>query len=324
MQGSGLLGMVTGALGGLFGAFAGLFMGIWGAWYGYKTNLKSARSPRERTFHQRYGLFWLIVFALYATPVLVAVTVYSDIQQSPRALAFVIAVGTLLLIPTMMASTAYSRRRIEAIRIEDGTIDQPVDVTGFPNWVRRLQIPRVYESKARLLGIPLVSIQFSGQLTAKNVFRPAFGWIAFGDVAYGILFAFGGITVGGIAIGGGSIGLISLGGMAVGVVSMGGTGVGVWALGGAAFGWLAFGGLAVGWKAAVGGVAVAREFAVGGVTLARHADDEVAKAFVEGSGFFGLGEVVFTPWTPWIMMVVVFLFIYVLQRVGPKDVVEEN
>lgn len=140
-----------------------------------------------------------------------------------------------------------------------------------------------------------------------------------GDLAYGVLFAFGSIAVGGIAVGAGAVGLLSLGGFAIGVLSLGGAGVGVWALGGVALGWIAFGGLAIAWKAAVGGIALARQFAVGGPSLAIHANDEIAKAFVEQDRFFQLGEIVFGPWTPWIGVAMVMMFVYVFQRLGPKQ-----
>ncbi len=82
-----------------------------------------------------------------------------------------------------------------------------------------------WTSRWRLLGLPLVDIQFSdiGRTSSPSTRRHAMGWIAFGDQATGILLAIGGLAQGGIAIGGLAIGAVALGGL-----SMGGLAVGDW------------------------------------------------------------------------------------------------
>lgn len=80
------------------------------------------------------------------------------------------------------------------------------------------------------------------------------GWIAIGDMAFGVLFASGGVAMGGIAFGGLSLGMLSLGGVALGG----------FAFGGMAIGYVAIGGLAVAYQMAVGGAALAGKLAVGG------------------------------------------------------------
>ncbi len=142
---------------------------------------------------------------------------------------------------------------------------------------------REYKSKLTLLGLPLIHIA-SGMGHRRLVAK---GWIAVGDTAYGVLFAAGGIAVGGIAVGGLSLGVVSLAGMALGVFAFGGGAVGVWAIGGLAVGVFAMGGVAIAWKAAAGGLAVAYEFAQGGGAFASHANDAVARHYMECSPFFG-------------------------------------
>ena len=115
-----------------------------------------------------------------------------------------------------------------------------------------------YRSGATLLGLPLVHIAMSSVVDGRFRRGVATGWIAIGDVAFGILFASGGIAIGGI----------SLGGVAVGVLSIGGLAVGALALGGVARGIVAIGGAAVAWYAAIGGLAVASHYAAGGVAIA--------------------------------------------------------
>jgi hypothetical protein len=139
-----------------------------------------------------------------------------------------------------------------------------------------------YRSKLVLFGLPLVHIRLRGGLDRG----PVKAWIAAGDSAIGVIFAFGAVAIAPISFGGLAAGLLTLGGFAVGIVSFGGFSIGAWALGGLAAGWQAFGGCAIGWQAADGGVAVARAFAVGSVVLAPHANDPAAQAFVRDTPFF--------------------------------------
>jgi hypothetical protein len=88
----------------------------------------------------------------------------------------------------------------------------------------------------------------------------ATAWVAVGDIAIGVLFACGGVALGGISLGGAALGLLPIGGFALGVLAVGGLALGVVAVGGAA----------LAWYAAIGGLAVAHEYAIGGVALARN------------------------------------------------------
>ena len=131
-----------------------------------------------------------------------------------------------------------------------------------------------YTSRTRVLGLPLVHVAIGGTDGAtRGIAR---GWIAVGDIAFGVLFALGGVAVGGVSVGGASLGVLSVAGAAFGVWALGGLAVGVFALGGAAFAW---------W-AADGGLAVATEFARGGEASARHVNDVEASRYFEGSSFF--------------------------------------
>ena len=115
-----------------------------------------------------------------------------------------------------------------------------------------------YRSATSLLGVPLVHIAIGPPGDGRSRRGIASGWIAIGDVAFGVLFAAGGLAFGGISFGGLSLGLLSLGGLAIGLAGIGGLAVGLVAVGGAAFGWhLAFGGFAIAHDLAGGGYASA-------------------------------------------------------------------
>jgi hypothetical protein len=143
---------------------------------------------------------------------------------------------------------------------------------------REKQILVSYRSRFELLGLPFVHVamgRMDNGVWKRGVAR---GWIAVGDVAFGILFSFGGIAFGGFA----------LGGLALGAVTLGGLAVGGYAIGGLALGYLAMGGLAVAYQGALGGAAIAKEFAIGGLAIAEHPNDTAAeKFFSEGRASVG-------------------------------------
>jgi hypothetical protein len=133
-----------------------------------------------------------------------------------------------------------------------------------------------YRSALAPLGVPLVHVAIGGP-RGRGIAR---GWIAIGDVAFGVVAALGGLAVGGVALGGLGVGAIALGGLAVGGLATGGLAVGV----------LAVGGGAIGLVGALGGLAVARDVAVGGVAIAAHANDAVARELVAHGGYFDAGR----------------------------------
>lgn len=132
-----------------------------------------------------------------------------------------------------------------------------------------------YRSKTSLLGLPLVHVAAGAIRDGRPVRGIARGWIAIGDISFGVLLSVGGIAFGGLAFGGMAIGVLSLGGLAVGAM----------AVGGGAVGYLAAGGAAVAFRAALGGLAIARDYALGGGAVARHANDEAARRFFEDDLF---------------------------------------
>ena len=127
----------------------------------------------------------------------------------------------------------------------------------------------------KLLGVPLVHIRFSSPDEGE---RPVFGWLAGGDRAYGLLFAWGGYAVAPFSIGAIAIGLFAIGSLSIGVISFGTAAVGLLAVGCMSVGVKAFAWLsALGWDgAAGGGFAIARTAAEGPVAFAQHANDAVA------------------------------------------------
>ena len=135
-----------------------------------------------------------------------------------------------------------------------------------------------YISKSSCCGLPLVHIAIIGD--GNNKRGIAKGWIAIGDISFGVLFSFGGVAIGGIAIGGLSLGILSIAGVALGLFALGGLAVGVYAIGGAA--------IAI--YSAYGGFAAAFKYAIGGAAFAEQANTELAETIIHNSRFFKIGE----------------------------------
>ena len=114
---------------------------------------------------------------------------------------------------------------------------------------------------------------------------PVKAWIAAGNQAVGLLFAFGGVALAPVSMGGFAVGLLSFGGGSVGLISLGGFSLGLWSFGALAFGWQVFGACAIAWNAASGGIAIAHDFAGGGIAHALHANNEAARCALRSSLF---------------------------------------
>jgi hypothetical protein len=135
-----------------------------------------------------------------------------------------------------------------------------------------------YQSSVTLLGLPLVHVAIGPPEGSPGVRGIAKGWIAVGDIAFGVVFALGGLAFGGL----------SVGGLSVGVVALAGVSIGVWSVGGLALGAFALGGAAIALWAASGGLAIASQYALGGLAIGANANTDAARTYFESSVFFGV------------------------------------
>lgn len=293
---------------GALGAVAGSFAGLLGAWFGYSMSLKSARSDREREFIHKSAIVMMALVIVFCATIFVPLRFAGQwIKTSPLLIALVVMVPTLVYIAALFTMIFDSNRRIAQIRREDGTDGAMPDqiAAGLPPVMRYCRHSQFYESPTKLFGLPLLSVCFQGSIGLGDGkgHRAAVGWVAIGDRAFGILFASGNLAVGGIATGAVSVGFVSFGALAIGAIATGGAALGLGGLGGFAVGFLAAGGVAFGWKATQGGIAVAHDIAVGGLVSGKHANNEIARAFVADSLFFKLGELMMTPWAWWLLSI---------------------
>ncbi len=263
--GSVMLGFLSGpALGFLFG------------FLGWREGLKNTRTPRERTLVKRFGLIITAGGILFfvACSLLAGFIAPRLWDHHPVfVLALVWATGLSWVI-FAFGFTWWHHQTMTRLRAEEQQSHPELFLT------KPLLENYEYRSRATLLGLPLVHFRSFGKVRRSGEkIKPAIGWIAYGERAYGILYASGGIAVGGISTGGLSIGILSFGGLSIGLLAFGGFAFGILALGGGAVGVVASGGMALGWHAALGGIVAAHELACGGAAQGNHVNDAVAREF---------------------------------------------
>jgi len=295
---AGIAGSVTKAgIGGALSAGAlGSIVGLAGGWLGIWAPAQMAPSIRERDQILRVGRRMLLMSIAFLA------ALYGLIWLFAGQRAYIVAWAAWFLAFQIYIWVEVFRlnRAIQRIQLEAGPNPEPNNsaVRLRMNALSATRRGRVFQTRARFLGWPLIDINVSDpvapngepiRLDMRTGSKVARGWIAVGDHARGLLVAvgstavgpialgidrayglisFGGIAVGLIAIGGLALGGVAIGGLGVGVLGIGGLGVGVLGIGGLGLGIWAAGGGAIAWKVAVGGLAVARQAAFGGTAFA--------------------------------------------------------
>jgi RNA polymerase sigma factor (sigma-70 family) len=260
---AGLLGVCNALLTPVF-TFVSLY-------FSFKLDRDSARSEPRREFVVKfYRVFFALFIGLFAAE-LTLLFCARLLMKSHRALfaglEFGLAAACVLVAALSIVWMQWRRRNIFRQEISRGC-PAPALAPLFE-----------YCSKLSLFGLPLVHIRLRGGRTVK-------AWIAAGDGAIGVIFAFGGLAIAPISVGGISIGFCTLGGFALGLAALGGFCLAPWAIGAFAVGLQSLGPCALAWTAASGEFTAAHGFATGIVALAPHANDHAAWLFIANSTFF--------------------------------------
>ncbi len=273
------------AAAGWAGAILGPLVGILGGWLGTKLSIENTRSPRERQFMVRVAKWTWALVGVFAIAVGTLVFMADAWWKTHPVLIIVCLVGASIgyavALITLILWANRTQRQIQREEVAELPPDPAATACHASRSVG-------YCSRWTLLGLPLLHVQLQHRQGERT--PPAKGWIAIGNVAFGGLFAAGGLAVAPLSVGGFAVGVVAMGGGALGLLTFAGLALGGWAVGGAAAGYDALGGGALGWHAAMGGLAVAREFAVGGAAYAQYANDELARAFMRTNGFFAHAE----------------------------------
>jgi RNA polymerase sigma factor (sigma-70 family) len=264
------------AASGLLSALLTPMLGFFGNYIGYRISMDGAQTDHEReyikSFYRKLIACILGFFVAYGLLLILAkrIIMVHDLLFTSLIIGLVLAF-TFAVFAHGMWSLRTRRRFGAQLTAKGVTVN-----LARPAWE--------YRSKFVLLGLPFIHIRVSGGLTMPG--KPVKAWIAAGDCAVGLLFAFGGMAIAPVSIGGMAMGLLPFGGCAVGVFALGGFSLGVWSFGGLALGWQVFGGCAIGWNAALGGVAIAHDYALGGIVQAAQANNEIAARFMQLNPFF--------------------------------------
>jgi hypothetical protein len=258
-------------LAGICGALIGPVLMVAGNYFSYRIGMESARTEGERAHIRRFYL--RLVVMMIGFNVIGAAAIWGGLQYRPLLgpAIVVLAVSFVALLGWNMVASNVERRRLLQQRQVLG-----IPLREAPLWE--------YRSRFEIFGLPFIHLRFGNSFAGRE--KAVKAWIAAGDRAFGVLFAFGALAVAPVAVGGMALGLCCWGGLAAGVLALGGVGFGWWVFGGVVFGWEAFGGCALGWHAAMGGVAVARDFALGAIAAAAQGNNAMAREWMRHQAYF--------------------------------------
>ncbi|MBE2213203.1 MAG: RNA polymerase sigma factor [Opitutaceae bacterium] len=281
---------------------------------GLRANLDQSRTPRERRavvkttvvcFFGSLG-FIFVLWALRA-----AAFRWWDERAVFAVVAQVLVLAFIVFWPVAVVRMLrhFRRLRSEERRRHPECFSDPRDQVG--------SAASVYRSRATLFGVPLLHFRYSSPDDGE---RPVVGWIAGGDRAYGLLFAWGGIAVAPVSVGLFSVGFVSVGALGVGIFGLGTVGVGVVALGCLTVGVQAFAWLsALGWSvAAAGGFGIAHSAALAPVAYAQHANDATAQALLANPHGHQIQTTFFIVISVLSLIPAAYFTSEVRRRLGPK------
>ena len=221
------------AASGLFSAILAPALGFFGNYIGYRIGMDGAQSDYERDYIRRfYRKLSACILGFLAAYGLLMIWAKQFIRDRHLVYSSLI-IGLVLPFTFMIFASGIFWLRAPRKFLAELTAKGVTVNPARPAWE--------YRSKFVLLGLPFIHVRVSGGLTVPVT--PVKAWIASGDYAVGLLFAFGNLAIAPVSIGALAIGLLSFGGCAVGLISLGGFSLGVWSFGALAFGWQVFGGL---------------------------------------------------------------------------------
>ncbi|WNO09852.1 sigma-70 family RNA polymerase sigma factor [Teredinibacter sp. KSP-S5-2] len=257
------------------------FSGVISSFFSLRASLDQSRTKREKhTAIKHVSLFFFIAI-VYVIGMLVfkrlaladmSATVFYSIAA--HALAFSFGLAYILLLIYMLKGLPKMRaqeRRLfpEAFQGELDTINSR---------------QREFKTRFQFLGIPLLHFKLGMPEQGDS---PAFAWIAGGDRAYGLLFAWGGYAMAPISVGIVSVGIVSIGAVGLGPIAIGTLAIGVIGFGASAIAYKAYSSLSsLGWESAFSaGFAAARDAAIAPIAFAEHVNSELAGELVNLSAF---------------------------------------
>lgn len=248
------------------------FSGVVSSYFGLRAGLDQSRTLRER---QRV-IMYLLLFFLFAIVYVSSMFALKHFALSDYGNAHLYAGASQLLVLGFVASNIvlviHMLKGLRKLRAQE-RIFHPEAFQSQADQIGAKQ--REYKSRVCIAGIPLFHFRFG---MPENNDKPLVAWVAGGDYAYGLLFAWGGVAIAPISVGIVSVGVISIGAVGVGLVGLGTIGIGVIGFGASTIAYKAYASLsALGWESAIsGGFSIANEAALGPIAFAKYINTEQA------------------------------------------------
>lgn len=302
----GLLNLTT------FLALLASISGLVSSFFGLKASLDQSRTKRERQLAIKSATLFISFAIIFILGVFSLK--YIALADSENASIYAL-ISQLIVLAFVLSYVALVPRMFEAVRTlrAQERIFEPEAFTRAADQIGSKQ--REYRSKLSLLGAPLIHVQL-GALEAGD--KPAFGWLAAGSHAHGLIFAWGGIAVAPISVGIVSVGIITIGAVGFGIFSVGAVAIGIIGFGASAIGYKAYSSLSsLGWESAFSnGFSIANEAAIGYIAYADHVNDDVAAAIVDLSALSQSHEWVLAAVTALVIIPAFWYAKKVKQRMG--------
>lgn len=246
--------------------------GVIGSFFSLRASLDQSRTKREK----RTAIKTVALYFFYAFVYVLGMFSLRQLAQADSEHAAYYAMASQLLVLAFVTIYIVLLVRmlnsLPKMRAQERIL-HPEAFTASPDQIGSTQ--REYKSQLRLFGAPLVHFKLS---SPEQGDKPAFGWIAGGDRAHGLLFAWGGLAIAPISVGIVAVGLISIGAVGLGLLAMGTVAIGVIGFGASTIAYKAYASLsALGWESAFSnGFSIAREAALGPLSFARHINTQHA------------------------------------------------
>jgi RNA polymerase sigma factor (sigma-70 family) len=205
--------------------FCAAFSGIISAFLGLRASLEQSRTQRERRNAIKVVAMFMLTAIAYVLGMFALKYLALNHNSHSGGNLEVYAIVSQLIVLTFVASYLFLVHRMfkqtQNIRAQERIFNpQAFQRQGDQVGSKKHE----YKSQLCLLGTPLLHFKF-GMLEIGD--KPAIGWIAGGSKAYGLLFAWGGITIAPISIGIVSFGIISIGAVGFGLIAIGTVAIGI-------------------------------------------------------------------------------------------------
>lgn len=261
-------------------AFLGSISGLISSYFGLQSALNQSRTERERKLAKKVVVLFLGFAAIYVAGVFGTIF----LAHLETSLATPLAIISQCLVIGFVLSYFYLVKKMFSAIQNLRARERIFEPEAFARDVDQDASKREYKSKFSLFGVPFIHMQFG--MPEKDD-KPAFGWIAGGSIAHGLLFAWGGVSIAPIAVGIISVGFVSVGAIGLGVLTVGAVAIGVLGFGSSAIAYKAYASLtSVGWESAFSnGFSIAVDSAIAPFAYAQHINNDIAAQTMNLSAF---------------------------------------